>query len=330
MITIRRRDFIAGAAGAMAWPLAARAQQGGVRRVGILVPNSRTVGGANVDAFKRSLAELGWAEGRNIRFVERYATDNNEIAVDAAELARLAPDVIFVTGSQVLQPMRRASEDIPLVFAVVPDPVGLGFVNSLAHPGGNITGFASVEFGIATKQLDLLKKLAPTLQRVGYLDDPDLPSSVRLWAEIETAAPSLSLQASMLPVRNAEEIERAIMALAREPNNGLYVGSGNATTRNSEMIAMLALRHRLPSMYNLRGATAGFVDGGLAAYAPVPVDLFRRAASYVDRILRGQKPGDLPVQLPTKFEFVLNLKTAKAMGLDIPVNMLALADEIIE
>jgi putative ABC transport system substrate-binding protein len=324
---MRRRDFIAGAAVSAAWPLEARAQRAAsVRRVGIMMPPGRDAT-AWVDAFKRGLAGLGWAEGRNIRFVERYATDSNESAVHAAELARLAPDAIIVFNSPALRAMRRAGADLPIVFATVTDPVEQGFVSSLARPGGNITGFAASEFGIATKRLDLLKKLAPSLQRVTFLYDPDQSTWAGHWAEIEPAAPSLALSASKVPVRNAEEIERAIVALAREPDSGLFVQWGPVTQLNREKIAMLPLRYRLPTMYGFRD----FVEsGGLASYGADMIDLCRRAASYVDRILRGEKPRDLPVQLPTRFEFVLNLKTAKAIGLDIPPQVLALADDVIE
>ena len=326
---IRRREFIAGLGGAATapafWPLTARAQRpASARRVGMLIPVHLD---AEVNAFKRGLAGLGWVEDRNIRFDERNGTDSNQIAVHAAELARLAPDAIFVIGGLSLRTMRRASGDIPIVFAAVADPVEQGFVSSLAHPGGNITGFASNEFGIASKKLDLLKKLAPNLQQVTVLHVLDEPSSAGNWAEIEAAAPSLELRASKVPVRTAEEIERAIVALAREPDSGLYVMSGPVTVRNRETIAMLALRYRLPTMYGFRFYVE---SGGLASYGPELIDQYRRAAFYVDRILRGEKPRDLPVQLPTKFEFVLNLKTAKAMGLDIPPQVLALADDVIE
>ena len=319
---MRRRDFIAGAAGAAAWPLAARAQQRAdrVRRVGILAPAGYE---ALVDAFKRGLAGLGWAEDRNIRFVERY-TDSNE-AVHAAELARLAPDAIFVTGTPGSRAMQLATSDIPIVFAGAGDPVELGFASSLAHPGGNITGFPVV--GTLSKYVDLLKKLAPKLERVAFLNDPTLATSALRMAEIETAARSLALRALNVPVRNAEEIERAIVAVAREPDSGLHVQPNQLHLLNREMIAMLARRYRLPTMNLWRIYVE---SGGLASNGPDNIDQCRRAASYVDRILRGEKPRDLPVQQPTKYELVVNLKTAKAIGLDIPPQMLALADDVIE
>jgi putative ABC transport system substrate-binding protein len=299
-----------------------------VRRVGILLAASRTDIGspdyAAVDAFKQGLAGLGWAEGRNARFEERWANNDAELAVQATELARLACDAIFVVGSPPLRAMRRAGGDIPIVFAVVADPVEQGFVSSLAHPGGNITGFAGIEFNMATKQLELLKNLAPRLQRVALLYDPAQPAVSGFWNEIETAAPSLALKTSKAAVRTADETRETIAAIAREPNSGLLVSPGGPVTRlYREMIAVLALRHRLPAVYIFRYYVE---SGGLASYGPDYIDLCRRAASYVDRVLRGERPRDLPVQLPTKFELVLNLKTAKAMGLDLPVNVLALAD----
>jgi putative tryptophan/tyrosine transport system substrate-binding protein len=272
-----------------------------------------------------SLAGLGWAEGRNIRFVERYATDNNEIAAQAPELAGLVPDSIFLSGNAALQAMRRASRDIPIVFAGVADPVGQGFVSSLAHPGGNITGFANSEFSIVTQQLDLLKKLAPTLERVAYLYDPDQAVSADLVARFEAGAASLALRASKLPVRNSEEIERAIVAVAREPDSSLYLQAVPVIALNREMIAMLALRYRLPTMHPFRIYVE---SSGLASYGPDQIDMCRRAASYVDRILRGEKPRDLPVQLPAKVDFIINLKTARALGIEVPPQLLALAEVI--
>jgi putative ABC transport system substrate-binding protein len=323
---VKRRTFIAGLGSAAAWPVVVRAQQGDrARRVGILHSGADTgsLVHAQVDAFKRVLAELGWAEGRNLGFQERWPDNNADLPIQATQLARLAPDVIFVVGSPALRAMRRASADIPVVFASVADPVEQGFVSSLAHPGGNITGFAVAEFGYTTKQLDLLKKLAPNLERIAFLDDPSQPALAGVWSEMETAAPSLALRALKVPVHNAEEIERAIMTLARQPASGLFV----SVIANSLMIPPLALRHRLPAVYPFRFYVE---SGGLVSYGPDSTDLYRRAALYVDRILRGEKPRDLPVQLPTKFELVLNLKTAKALGLTVPETILATADEVIQ
>ena len=324
---MRRRDFIAGAAGAAAWPLAALAQKTErVRLVGILVGNSADALGWT-EAFKKGLAGLGWTEGRTIRFEERRPDTDEQFPLYAAQLARLGPDVIHVQGSQSLQAMRQATNDIPIVFKGVSDPVAQGFVSSLARPGGNITGFADDEFSVASKELELLKKLVPTMERVAFMYDPSQPAAAGYWAAIETAAPSLALHAATMPVRTAEDIERAIVALAREPNGGLFVMTSTVTLRHRALIADLAIRYRLPSMHEYQNFVQG---GGLASYAPDPVDMSRRAASYVDRILKGEKPRDLPVQLPTRYQFILNDKTAKAIGLDIAANVLALADEVIE
>jgi putative tryptophan/tyrosine transport system substrate-binding protein len=324
---MRRREFIAGLGGAAAWPLAARAQNaaGRMRRVGILT--SKTFTQLWTDAFKKGLPALGWMEGHNIRFDERVIDDLTLLPVYAAELARLAPDVIFVTGSPYLQAVRQATSDIPIVFSVVTDPVGQGFVSSLARPGGNITGFAENNFGLSTKTLDLFKKLAPAIEHVGFMYDPLAPNVLGDWAELESAAESLRLKVVKMPVRTPDEIEPAIAGLARQPHSGIYVEPTKATVLYSELITKTAQRHRLPSVYRFRS----FVEsGGLASYGADPLELSRRAASYVDRILNGEKPRDLPVQLPTKMEFVLNLKTAKAIGLAVPENMLPLADVVIE
>jgi putative ABC transport system substrate-binding protein len=302
-----------------------------MRRVGILATSPRTDTGspvhAWVDAFKEGLAGLGWGEERNLRFEERWTDNAADLDLNAMELARLAPDAIFVTGSPSLRAMRRTSVNIPIVFGTVADPVEQGFVSSLAHPGANITGFAVVEFGFAPKQLDLLKKLAPNLERITDLYDPANPAWAGDWVEVEAAAPLLALGALKAPVRDAEDIERAIEALAREPNSGLYVTATPATIRYRELIAALALRHRLPAVYRFRFQVE---SGGLVSYGPDLIDQCRRAASYVDRILRGEKARDLPVQLPTRFELVLNLKTANALGLTIPETLLATADEVIQ
>ena len=325
---MRRREFIAGLGGAAAWPLATRGQQAQrMRRVGVLFPTIlRTDADALVDAFKRGLAELDWTEGRNIRFTERYATDNNEMAAKAAELARSTPDAIFVGGSLDCWRCGARARTYPLClrglatrsrrvsFPVCRTPAAVSPALPLASP-------------VSTTRLDLLKKLAPSLERFAFLYDPDEPESTRFWGEIEAAAPSLGLRALKVPVRNAEEIERAIMTLTLEPGSGLYVAGVFVNLRNRDLIAMLALRYRLPAMYMV----APHVEsGGLASYGPDLIDLYRRAASYVDRILRGEKPRDLPVQRPTRFELVLNLKTARAIALDVPVNVLTLADKVIE
>jgi putative ABC transport system substrate-binding protein len=323
---MRRRDFIVGLGGSAAVPIAALAQKAESARVGILAPTS-SVGESAVDAFKRGLAGLGWTEGRNIRFEEPRPNSGEQLSVNAVELARLAPDAIFAFASQALQAMRHATSDIPIVFANVGDPVGQGYVSSLARPGGNITGFATIEFGVASKQLDLLKKLAPTVERVAFLYDPLQPAAIGAWIAIENGAPSWGMHAVKVPVHTADDIERAIVALGREPNGGLLVMPGGATTLLREQIAKLAMQYHLPSMHQNRY----FIEsGGLASYGADPSDMSRGAASYVDRILKGEKPRDLPVQLPVRFPFRLNLKTAKAIGLDIPPNVLVLVDEVIE
>ena len=319
---MRRRTFIAGLGSAAAWPIVARAHQAErVRRVGILA------GSPTRDAFKQGLAKLGWTEGRNLRFEERWADKAENLPAVAAELARLAPDAIFAVGSPPLRAMQRATSEIPIVFAGGVDPVDQGFVSSLAHPGGNITGFAFGQFPLATKQLDLLKKLAPNLERVADLYDPADPPAAEIWAQIEAAAPLLKLEASNVPVRSADDIEHAIAALAREPNGGLLVGADAVTGANRKKIAMLALRHRLPAMYQVRYYVE---SGGLASYGPDIIDLSRGAASYVDRILKGEKPSNLPVVQPTEFTFVINLKIARALGIEVPPTLLAIADEVIE
>jgi putative tryptophan/tyrosine transport system substrate-binding protein len=315
---MRRREFIAGL-GAAAWPVRAQPAES-VRLIGVLAyPGS--------EAFKPALAAYGWAVNRNIRFEERYSNDNDEMIVRAAELARFPLDAIFVTGSPALRAMRHVSGGLPIIFAAVRDPVEQGFVSSFARPGGNITGFASGEFGAATKQLDLLTKLAPSVQRVAVLFDPAQSTSGGFWAEIEAAAPGFNLKAFKVPVRNAGEIERALASISSPPDTGLVVVSGLATRFNRDTIALSALQHRLPIVCAYRYYVE---SGALASYGPDQIDLFRRAASYVDRILRGEKPRDLPVQFPTRFELALNLKTAKAIGLNISANVLALADEVIE
>jgi putative ABC transport system substrate-binding protein len=331
---MQRREFIALLGGtAASWPLGAHAQQAGrMRRIGFFSIGARTdVSGPSqrrLGAFRRGLAELGWIEGRNLVIDERWAdSDAGRLQASAAELVGLRPEVIFVSNSASLAAMRRATGTIPIVFAVVADPVGQGFVSSLAQPGGNITGFAGLEFALATKVLELLKKIAPGVTRVAFMYDPVQPAAAGALAELEAVGASLGVQLSKVPVRNAEEIEREIDVLARAPNGGLFVIASNATALHRELIAALAARHRLPAAYQFRYYVA---SGGLASYGADDADLSRRAASYVDRILKGEKPADLPVQLPTKFELVLNLKTAKAMGLVLSPEVLALADEVIE
>jgi putative ABC transport system substrate-binding protein len=281
-----------------------------------------------LNAFKRGLEERGWIEGRNLAFEERWANnDAARLRAQAAELAGLRPDLIFAPNSVSLAAMRRATGMIPIVFAFVADPVAQGFVSSLAQPGGNITGFANSEFALAAKSLELLKKIAPGITRVAITFDPAQPTAVGNLAEVEAAAPALGLEISRMPVRSPQDFEDSLNAFTRAPGGGLFVLAGVGLPR--DLGAVLLTRHRVPPIFS--GAGRQFVtSGGLASYGTDDLDLCLRAAGYADRILKGEKPADLPVQLPTKFELMLNLKTAKAMGLVIPESVLALADEVIE
>jgi putative tryptophan/tyrosine transport system substrate-binding protein len=330
---MRRRDFIVAIGSATAWaawPFATRAQPGGMRRIGCLSPLSRSdsVSLTWLNAFKRGLADLGWIEGRNIAFEERWGEyDATRLPALAAQLTALKPDLIFVVTSPALLSIRRATGTIPIVFVGVTDPVGQGYVSSLAQPGGNITGFALQEFPLATKHLDLLKKIASGVARVGVVYDPLQPTAAGYLAQAEAAAPLLHVEVSKLAVGNADEIEASIAALARAPDGGLLIIASPVTRAHQELIISIAARHHLPALYTLRDYVAA---GGLASYDTDRLDLCRRAASYADRILKGAKPADLPVQLPTKYSFMLNLKTARALGLEIPPAVLALADEVIE
>jgi ABC-type uncharacterized transport system substrate-binding protein len=328
---MKRREFIKLLGGAAAWPLAARAQQAErVRHIAILVPaaSDNTQFQAWVGAFLQELALLGWTIGRNIRIDTRWATpDAAEVRKHAAEVALLAPDVILAHGAATLEPLLQATRTVPIVFPVVGDPVGAGFVNSLARPGGNATGFMNFEYSLGGKWLELLKELAPNMTRAAVLRDPTQGSGTSLFAAIQTAAPALRVEVNPIHMRDAAEIERDIAAFAQSPNGGLVVtGSGSSNTHRQLIIA-LAARHKLPAVYFQR-FFAG--SGGLVSYGVDNIRQYRRAASYVDRILKGEKPADLPVQAPTKYELVINLKTAKALGLDVPPTLLARADEVIE
>jgi putative tryptophan/tyrosine transport system substrate-binding protein len=330
---MRRREFV-GLCGALAatWPIALRAQQGErVRRIGVLMastlddPESQ----ARIAAFQQSLQQLGWIDGRNVSIDTRWATTNpDDIRRHAAELAALTPDVILAgTGTATVAPLLQATRTVPIVFALVIDPVGAGFVDSLARPGGNATGFTVFEYGMSGKWLELLKQLSPAVTRAAVLRDPTIASGIGQFAAVQAVAPSLGVDLSAVDVRDAGEIERAITAFARSSNGGLIVTANALATRHRELIITLAAQHRLPAVYPYRR----FVDdGGLVSYGPDFVDQYRRAAAYVDRILKGEKPADLPVQAPTKYEMAINLKTAKALHLDVPLSLLARADEVIE
>jgi ABC-type uncharacterized transport system substrate-binding protein len=331
-IHIRRREFIFTLGGAAAaWPLAARAQQSAqVRRIGVLMPmaEDNPVGQARIAAFVQVLQQLGWTDGRNMRIDTRWAAARDELFRKyAAELVALAPDVILAPGSSTVGPLLQATRALPIVFVHVPDPVGAGFVNSLASPGGNATGFLLFEYGLSGKWLELLKQIAPGATRAAIIRDSTMASGIGQFAAIQSVAPSLGVEVIPVNVRDAGEIERAVAAFARASNGGLIVTAGPLSYVHRDLIVTLAAQHKLPAIYFERP----FVTvGGLTSYGPEVVDQFRRAAGYVDRILKGEKPADLPVQAPTKYELVINLKTAKALGLDMPPMLLARADEVIE
>ena len=328
---MQRREFITLIGGAAAWPLAARAQQPDrMRRIGVLMPfaESDPEYQGSVASFRDALAKLGWVEGRNLRIDYRWAGgDVGKLSGYAAELVALMPDAIFVMNSVAVAALQRATRSAPIVFADVPDPVAAGFVSSVARPGGNITGLALYEHAVGAKRLELLKQLAPSVTRVLFIYDPSSPVWSAYFADIEAAAPSLGVKVSAAPVHNAAEIEAAIDAFAREPNGGLITLAHPPVIAHRDKVFTLAARHRLPAVYPQRFFVA---EGGLASYGVDRVEQYRRAASYVDRILKGAEPGDLPVQFVDKFELVINLKTAKALGLDPPISLLARTDEVIE
>ena len=330
---MRRREFISLLGGAAAaWPLAARAQQAErTRRIGVLMPSAADdpQHQARVGAFLQALALLGWNIGRNVQIDTRWATANAaEVRRHAAELVALAPDVILAHGAGSVGALLQATRAVPIVFPIAGDPVGAGLVDSLARPGGNATGFMELEYSIGGKWLELLKEMAPSVTRAAVLRDTALGSGTSLFAAIQAVAPLLRVEAIPVNMRDAGEIERAIDAFARSPNGGLIVTAGAATQLHRDLIIALAARLKLPAIYNERSFVAA--GGGLISYGPDFVDQYRRAAGYVDRILKGEKPADLPVQAPTKYELVINLKTAKALGLDVPPTLLARADEVIE
>jgi putative tryptophan/tyrosine transport system substrate-binding protein len=332
MLDIRRRDFITLLGGAAAaWPLAARAQQATkLRRIGVLqaLAADDAESSRRFTAFVQGLQELGWAEGRNMRIDVRWgAGDAGRIRDYAAELVALAPDVIFVIGAGSLVPLQQATRTVPIVFAVVSDPVGAGFVESLARPGGNVTGFGFFEFSTGGKWVELLKEMAPGVTRMAVIRDPTQPAGVGYLTAVRSLAPLLGVEVSVIDVRDPGEIERPVSSFARSDNGGLIVTPSGVTIVHRKLIIALAARYKLPTVYWERFY---LTDGGLISYGPDGSDLCRRAASYVDRILKGEKPADLPVQAATKFELAINLKTAKALGLEVPPTLLARADEVIE
>ena len=328
---MKRREFITLLGGAAAtWPLTARAQQsGGMRRIGVLMASAAddSESQARIAGFLQALQQLGWADGRNVRIDTRWATAD-DIHRHAAELAALAPDVLLAgTGTATVSALLQATRTVPIVFVTVIDPVGAGFVASLAQPGGNVTGFTIYEYSMSGKWLELLKEIAPSVKRAAVLRDPAVASGIGQFGAVQIVAPSLGVQVSPVDVHDAGEIERAVTAFARGLNGGLIVTAGALTISHRQPIIALAARHKLPAVYPARFHVTA---GGLISYGPDVIDQFRRAAGYVDRILRGEKPAELPVQAPTKYELVINLKTAKALGLDIPQTVLARADEVIE
>ena len=329
---MRRREFITLLGGAAtAWPLTARAQQPErMRRIGVLMGPAADDpdGQARIAALLQGLQQLGWAVGRNVRVDIRWAAGNaDDSRRYAAELIALASDVIVANGSMSMAPLLQATRSVPIVFVVVPDPVGAGNVDSLARPGGNATGFMSFEYGMSAKWLELLKQVAPGVTRVAVIRDPAITAGAGQFGAIQSVAPSLGVEVSPISARDAPEIERAIAAFAHSPNGGLVVTQSALTTVHRDLIVTLAARHKLPAVYYERHFVTA---GGLISYGPDFVDQHRQAATYVNRILKGEKPADLPVQAPTKFELVINLKTAKALGLTVSPTLLASAHEVIE
>jgi len=328
---MKRREFIAMLGGAAAVPLAARAQQAErVRRIGVLMnlaaddPESR----ARNAAFLQGLHQLGWSDGRNLRIDYRWAAgDADRYRTYAAELIALAPDVILAAGGNTVQPLQQATRTVPIVFVQVIDPVGRGLVASLARPGRNATGFTSFEYGLSGKWLELLKQIAPRVTRAAVLRNPTTPAGAGQLGAIQAVAPSFGVELSQVDTRDAGEIERAVATFARGSNGSLIVVVDAFAAVHRELIITLAARHRLPAVYPYHYYVT---SGGLISYGPDNIDQYRRAAGYVDRILKGEKPADLPVQAPTKYELVINLKTAKALGLAVPPELLARADEVIE
>ena len=327
---MRRRQFIAGLVGAAGWPVAALAQQPErVRRVGVLMtlaaddPEAST----RIGAFLQGMQEFGWTIGRNVRIDYHWSPDVNSISRHATELVALAPDVILANANPSVLALQRATHSIPTVFVAVTDPVAAMFVESLGRPGGNTTGFSTGEYGTSAKWLELLKEISPSITQVGILHDAQNPSSIPQFAAMQSLAPALGVELKSLPLRDVGEIERIVAAFARGPNLGLITTRIGAAIGQRDLIIALAARYRLPAVYPLRFFVTG---GGLVSYGPDIVDQYRRAAVYVARVLNGESPAILPVQAPTKYETVINLKTAKTLGLDVPPTLLARADEVIE
>jgi putative ABC transport system substrate-binding protein len=325
---MRRRDFITLAA-VVVWPVLGRAQQSErVRRIGVLAGAEDADAQARLEEFQRSLQQLGWTHGHNVHIDIRRTLGDAELSRKyAAELVALGPDVIFAAGGANMGPLHQVTRTVPIVFAIVPDPVGSGFVNNLAKPGGNATGFLQFEYSLAGKWLELLKQISPDVTRAAVLWDPAIPTAIGQLAVIQATAPSLGVELSAVNVRNPSEIEGNVTAFVRSGNGSMVVTASALATRHRGQIIALAARDKLPAVYNNRVFVA---DGGLMSYGVDLSEQFRRAAGYVDRILKGEKPAELPVQAPTKYELVINLKTAKALGITVPPSLLARAHEVIE
>jgi len=328
---VRRREFIAGLGGTAAWPFAARAQENErVRRIGVLtnLAADDPEGQVRNTAFAQALAHLGWNVGQNLRIENRWAAgDGQRTRTYAAELVALSPDVMLATGAAGVGAVLQATRTVPVVFVLVPDPVGAGFVDSLGRPGGNATGFVQFDYAISGKWLELLKEIAPSVTRAAVLRDPAITAGQGQIGAILAMAPSFGVEVTPMNVRDSNDIERGIMAFERTASGGLIVTASSLTVFHRNLIVALAARYKLPTVYFQRIFVA---NGGLISYGAHAVDQYRRAAGYVDRILKGEKPADLPVQAPTKFELVINLKTAKAIGITVPPTLLARADEVIE
>jgi putative ABC transport system substrate-binding protein len=329
---MRRREFITLLGGsAAAWPIVARAQSAErIRRVGVLtnLTEADAEGRARDEAFVQGLREFGWSESTNVSIIRRWTEGEPERAREyAAELVALKPDVILTTGSAGLIPLLQVTRTIPIVFTVVPDPVGAGFIDSLARPGGNATGFVQFEFGLTGKWLELLKEIAPSITRVAVLREPGLTAAIAQFAALQAVAPFHRVELVPLNFRNQADIEHTVATFARPFGDGMITTSGPLAAVHRKAIIATAMRHKLPTVYVSRFTV---LDGGLISYGPDFRDQYWRAAAYIDRILKGEKPGDLPVQAPTRYELVLNLKTAKALGLEIPPTLIARADEVIE
>ncbi len=328
---MKRREFIALAGGlVVSSPFAARAQQPDrMRRIGVLMAGADDQEPqARLAVFLQALQQLGWTDGRNVRIEYRWAAGNaNDIRKYAAELAALAPDVILAGGGAVVPSLQQATRTVPIVFTQTPDPVGAGFVDSLARPGGNATGFMALEYGVGAKWLELLKEIAPGVTRVAVIRDAAISAGLGFFGAIQAVAPSFGVELSPVSVRDADEIERAVAAFARSANGGLIVTGSALANFYSDLIIALAARHKLPAVYFNRGIVG---RGGLISYGNDVIDQYRLAAGYVDRILKGERPADLPIQAPTKYELAINLKTAKALGFTVPQALLGRADEVIE